>query len=424
MGDLVAFPSRGVDDGEARGLVFPLPSIHEQADLVERHGVDTLLYCRDAWALRHQFVNQETGEVVRARCNKWSCLYCGPRKVDQWRQVVKAAEPTLFITLSKAGTTVEEAARALTTFLQYLRRGSKGRGKTHVGARPSYAVEYFAVLERHTDFEENGFHWHLLVKGEDFIPHEVLREAWRSARHGEAYIVDVQAIRKPHVIGYVTKYLTKNLTTGEKGVVRKERVSVTPELDEQETILVRVIDTETGEVVEKRQGRVFTVHQDEQGQLVERRRVDIVEVVSKARRIRYSRQFFPERVADLRARLFAGLDREAEDPEQVVESEPRAGDVPSSDESGLPPGLEEEQAPVEDGPGDVEQEQVVPVPLHRGAWSLVEREPFTDDAREHRRRRRAALLGALREVRSGERRLSRRVISVWAYQRSQLRWAS
>src|SRR5205823_12370476 len=67
---------------------------------------------------------------VRARCNRWDCLYCGPRKVDQWRQLVKAAEPTLFIILTKAGHTVEEASRALTTFLQYLRRGSKGRGQT------------------------------------------------------------------------------------------------------------------------------------------------------------------------------------------------------------------------------------------------------------------------------------------------------
>ncbi len=64
--------------------------------------------------------------MAHARCNRWDCLYCGPRKVDIWRQWVKAAEPTLF--LIKAGKTVEEAAHALTTFLQYLCRGSKGKG--------------------------------------------------------------------------------------------------------------------------------------------------------------------------------------------------------------------------------------------------------------------------------------------------------
>lgn len=101
-------------------------------------------------------------QVVRAR---WDCLYCGPSKVDIGRQLVKLAEPTLFLTLTKAGKTVEEAARALTTFLQYLRRGSKGRGPNRIGAREAYPIEYFAVLERHRDFEENGFHWHLLIKG-------------------------------------------------------------------------------------------------------------------------------------------------------------------------------------------------------------------------------------------------------------------
>jgi hypothetical protein len=77
---------------------FPMPSLDEQVVLVEQHGVETLLFCSNSWALRHVFINQDTGEVVRARCNRWDCLYCGPRKVDRWRQLVKAAEPTLLIT--------------------------------------------------------------------------------------------------------------------------------------------------------------------------------------------------------------------------------------------------------------------------------------------------------------------------------------
>ena len=96
---------------------FPLPSLNEQADLAEKYRADTLLFCSNPWALRHVFINQETGETVRARRNRWDCLYCGQRKVDTWRQLVKVAEPTLFLMLTKAGKTVEEAARALTTFL-------------------------------------------------------------------------------------------------------------------------------------------------------------------------------------------------------------------------------------------------------------------------------------------------------------------
>jgi len=370
-------------DSEAAFLVPPL---NEQADLAEKHGIDTLLYCPDPWALRHVFINQDTGEVVRARCNRWDCLYCGPRKVDQWRQLVKAAEPTLFITLTKAGKTVEEAARAMTTFLQYLRRGSKGRGPNHLGARLAYLIEYFAVLERHSNFEENGFHWHLLVKGVDFIPHDILKEAWRSARHGEAYIVDVQAIRKPHVIGYVTKYLTKSLSRGEKGIRSEEREKTFVGLDEK-------------------------------GNVVEEQHTYTVELTSKARRIRYSHHFFPEKVALLRARLFAEIDEQSmEHTEEKPsdESSPSDTEVLASDTSASEAVVDDNGKPLEE---DTSQ------PVKRSSWTLVEREEFTSDLQEYRRRRRVALVEALTDLRDG-RNLSRRVINIWAYQRREARWAS
>jgi hypothetical protein len=350
-----------------------LPSLDEQADLAEKHNLETLLFCPDSWALRHGFVNQDTGETARARCNRWGCLYCGPRKVDQWRQLVKEATPTLFLTLTKAGKTVDEAARAMTTFLQYVRRGSKGRGPHHKGAREAYPIEYFAVLERHSNFEENGFHWHLLVKGVEFIPHEVLKEAWSSARHGEADIVWIEAIRRPQVIGYVTKYLTKSLTSGEKGV-RSEDHEMT------------------------------AIGLDDEGHVVEEHYTTTFEVVSKARRIRYSRHFFPEKVADLRARLFAELEQEAM---EQTEGEAATGSA-SIDEAGQ----EDYSESVEDGPLVV-----------RSSWSLVEQEPFTQDIKEYRRRRRKALLERLIDLRAGQCHLSRRVISIWAYQRSESRWA-
>jgi hypothetical protein len=366
-------------------LHFPLPTLDEQVYLVEKHKVDTLLYCPNPWALRHQFINQDTGEVVRARCNRWDCLYCGPRKVDMWRQLVKAAEPTLFLTLTKAGKTVEEAARALTTFLQYLRRGSKGRGANHIGAREAYPIEYFAVLERHQDFEENGFHWHLLIKGVEFIPHEVLKEAWRSARHGVAYIVHVEAIRKPQVIGYVTKYLMKSLSHSEKGIRHEER----------ETVII---------------------HLDGDGQVVEERRTYTAELVSKARRIRYSRHFFPEKVTELRARLFAELEQESmEQTEyQSVDAVQPSSGLPIGDDSTDKGGQTEQNKSRETGLWIVK----------RSPWSLIQCEEFTQDIKEYRIRRRKALLEALIDIRMGQRHLSRRVINMWAYQRSELRWVS
>src|SRR5579859_1035227 len=360
---------------------FPLPSLDDQADLVEQHGIDTLLYCPNPWALRHQFINQDTGEVVRARCNRWDCLFCGPRKVDVWRQLVKAAEPILFLTLTKAGKTVEEAARALTTFLQYLRRGSKGRGPNHIGAREAYPIEYFCVLERHLDFEENGFHWHLLIKGVTYIPHEVLKEAWRSARHGIAYIVHIESVRRPHVIGYVTKYLTKSLSSGEKGVRQEERTGV-------------------------------NIAVDAEGKVVEERQTYTVELVSKARRIRYSRHFFPESVAELRARLFAEVEQETmESSENIPMDDSQLDSTVTTYESAEEIGEQEEQAEAS------EQAVTEELPVKRSAWVIVECDEFTDDIQEYRRRRRKALLEALLAIREGQKHLSRRVINIWAYQR-------
>ena len=43
---------------------FPLPGLEEQMALSTKYQLDTLLYCPDAWALRHRFINQDTGEVI------------------------------------------------------------------------------------------------------------------------------------------------------------------------------------------------------------------------------------------------------------------------------------------------------------------------------------------------------------------------
>jgi hypothetical protein len=276
----------------------------------------------------------------------------------------------------------------LTTFLQYLRRGSKGRGPNRIGVREAYPVEYFAVLERHQNFEENGFHWHLLIKGADYIPHDILKEAWRSARHGVAYIVHIEAVRRPHVIGYVTKYLTKSLSHNEKGVRQKAR-----------------------------EGKQLAL--DAEGSLVEEQHTYTVELTSKARRIRYSRHFFPESVMELRARLFAEIEQASmEQTEHVPADGSQTDDGKTLDES--PEEGMEQEGQVETGERVVTEE----VPVKRSSWMMMECEEFTDDIKEYRRRRRKALLEVLVAIRDGQRHLSRRVITMWAYQRNELRWAS
>jgi hypothetical protein len=335
------------------------PTIEERVAMHLEDQTHTLYVCPNAWALRRRVVNEETGETHMVRCGSWSCLYCGPRKVNEWRQLIAEAEPTLHLVLTKAGGTVEEAARALTTFMQALRRGSKGRGRSHVGARPAYPVEYFAVLERHANFEENGFHWHVLLKGVEAIPYETIKELWRSARHGEAENGWIQRIQNSKAIGYVTKYLTKDIFRQERGVKQVERVA-------------------TG------------LYVDEEGRLAEAREVVIDEVESRARRIRYSRGFFPESTKELRARLFSSAEQGQE--EAAREDEQAVG--------------EEEQA-------DEPQQGASP-------WRLKEICPVVGCVREYVVLLRASLKEVITERVANGRRLSRRVLSVWNYQQEQV----
>ena len=348
--------------------------------------------CPNAWALRHRFINTETGETVRARCGSWSCLYCGPRKVDMWRQLIKAAEPTLFITLTQVGKTLKEAARVLTTVLQYLRRGSMGRGKNHIGERPAYPIEVFAILEEHSDFEQVGFHWHLLVKGVDFLPNQVVSDALRSATGGRSYITKTERVRNNRAIGYVTKYLMKEIARERRGIV-EEQV-------ERPVLVVK------------------------DGKLVREEVMVTVERLCKAHRIRYSRHFFPEKTADLRRRLFGEREETSEAQEQAEEASA---------------GEQTEQS----------TEEAVEVPVRRSSWVLYEAEPAIDDNQVYERRRVAALTGgalsteedetsleaywrrrrealieALLALREGKRLYGRRVITIWSYQRGQLRLAS
>src|SRR6266487_1357299 len=315
MGEIVGIETR-------RG--WHEPTMEEKMWIAEHYGLDMLHYCKDPWALRHYWMNKQSGEYQRARCNRWECRHCGPRKVVLWRQLVREAEPVLFLTLTKAGKTIEEARRALTTFMQALRRGSKGLGLNRRGRREAYPVEYFAVLERHEDFERNGFHWHILIKGVDFIPYqEVIVPLWTSAIKGKrteeemlkrdygysdeelAQLKEedeekkfrrygwIERIRNSKAIGYVTKYLMKALSVGERG---------TKEVERERSVVVR----------------------DEEGHVRLEKQVVTERVVSKAHRICYSRQFFPESVACLRKRLFAGVEHE----EQGENGLPIASNVP------------------------------------------------------------------------------------------------
>jgi|SRR5215467_14144080 len=88
------------------------------------------------------------------------------------------------------------------------------------------------------------------------------------------------------------------------------------------------------------------------------------QLVSKARRIRYSRHFFPEKVSELCAQLFTELEQE---------SMGQASSDPSS-----------HQMPVNEA-GQVEADKPVesePLSVGWSSWTLVQGEEFTQDDQE------------------------------------------
>jgi len=123
------------------------------------------------------------------------------------------------------------------------------------------------------------------------------------------------------------------------------------------------------------------------------------EVTSQARRIRYSRNFFPESTKELRARLFAGMNG----IEETSAGQEEQG-------QGLASGTVQD----EQGGDDVEVKE----PRQAGSpWRLQERCPVLESVGGYAALLRHTLTEVLTERVAQGKRLSRRVLTVWNYQR-------
>src|SRR5712691_2242708 len=171
-----------------------------------------------------------------------------------------------------------------------------------------------------------------------------------------AYIVRVRGVTNARAIGYVTKYLTKEVALERRGM----------RLVEQQRLVYRM---------------------DDEGQLRREPTTRLIEVMSRARRIRYTQHFFPASTAALRARIFADLGQ---------------GEVALSP-GGLVPDVADE-APEEEPQAS------------RGSWVLYEKAPYSDDLNDYYDRRREALVEALQRQQDGERLYSGRIVNMWAAQ--------
>ena len=131
-----------------------------------------------------------------------------------------------------------------------------------------------------------------------------------------------------------------------------------------------------------------------------------VQVLSKARRIRYTRHFFPASTADLRLRLFSGLGDAndiAIDQTVVSDSEPGLNQAQGLQSDEGVSGQDETQS------------------AKRSSWVLHEHEPFSREIADYLERRQTALVESMTDLRAGKFMYSCRVVSIWAYQRKRSR---
>ncbi len=158
----------------------------------------TFPQCPDDWAKLHVFINKNSGQVIPARCKRWSCYSCAQVNYCKVDYLAAAGLPERFITLTRAGNTPQQINHNLKKLVQGIRR--KG-----------LLFEYFAVIELH----RNGLpHIHLFQRG-DFIEQAELSAMWgiytaKSFVGRSSTIVDIRYIReKQNVKGYLLKYLKK-----------------------------------------------------------------------------------------------------------------------------------------------------------------------------------------------------------------------
>lgn len=155
--------------------------------------------CPDPWAKLHAFYNPATGQIIPARCKRWTCYECAQVNYYRVDRLLALGDPERFITLTRAGTSPKEINFNLKHLIQGLRR--KG-----------YVFEYAAVVELHLNGQP---HLHMMQRG-DFIPQELLSQMWetytaKSYGGSGSFIVDIRKIDpNQNVKGYLMKYLKKS----------------------------------------------------------------------------------------------------------------------------------------------------------------------------------------------------------------------
>lgn len=143
---------------------------------------------------------------VLARCGRWRCQVCGPRKARRLRARIAKTAPTRFLTLTlRPDPTL--SSQALLDVANHAWSILWRRFRRKFGLR---AVGYVKVVEL---TKKGTPHLHILVEC-PFIAQKWVSKQWKELTG--SYIVDVRRIKSQRMLtGYLTSYLTKAMEVPE-----------------------------------------------------------------------------------------------------------------------------------------------------------------------------------------------------------------
>lgn len=161
---------------------------------------DHIYACPDAMTYSVEETIGGWRHLYATRCNRWTCVGCGPLRTKVLCKKLATAKPNRFITLTVAAGKYEspeaawhETRRQVPELIRKIRK--------EVGS-----IEYARVLEVH----KSGYpHYHLLVRS-PFIEQHLLSKWW--CHLTAAFIVDIRKVNPDQKVAeYIGKYLTKQL---------------------------------------------------------------------------------------------------------------------------------------------------------------------------------------------------------------------
>jgi hypothetical protein len=147
--------------------------------------------------------------VSPIRCKCWDCEYCARLASHHHRAKIAAANPTHFLTLTIR-------AQPSYTPLALYQKHRKHVSQLLKWLKPRAKITAYSIV---LEFTKAGTpHWHIAYTGK-YVPQHEISNKWQQLTG--SYVVWIERVRnRKHAASYLTKYLTKSLSSVPKTIRR------------------------------------------------------------------------------------------------------------------------------------------------------------------------------------------------------------